>query len=553
MIFKNLHFLKRKKEIFVESSIVIFLVFSYCFAFSELKKSSDLVEPLIDSPAKMAGSDFNGDGIHDILLGARLNDDGPGANAAGAAYILYGTASFSKTYFLNGAGVDVTLLGKAASDFFSRSLASAGDINSDGFDDIIVGAYQNNDGPGTNDAGAVYILFGHPSLVATIRMDGAGADATVLGKAATDRLGISVAGAGDLNGDGFDDVAMGADQNNDGPGADNAGAVYILYGGSALSANYRLDGTGVNVTVLGKAALDGLGKSLGGAQGSPIGSGGDINSDGLDDLIVGAPLNNDGGSDDEGAVYVLFGGTSLASTIELNGTGVAITLIGTSTNDYIGETVSGIGDINQDGFSDFAAGGGFADEVGADTGMLYIVYGRSSFTVTTIDTQAAGQDVSIAGKVLGDRFGDTVFSAGDVNDDGFHDVIMGALSNDDNGTSAGAAYLLYGGSSLSSSIRLNEAGVDVTFLGKAANSLFGITVASVGDVNNDGFPDLLFGEGYNDELAADTGQAYIVFGTESLSSTNRMDGVGSDVTIRGKAADDRLGTAIGGGRGFLGP
>ncbi len=533
------------------STFLIFFLTFLSILFPYNLSSRELSGPFIDSPGKTIGSDFNGDGIHDLLMGARLNDDIAGA--AGAAYILYGTDAFSKTYLLNGTGVNVTLLGKASNDFFSRGLTSAGDVNADGFDDIVVGAYGNNDGPGANNAGAVYLLYGSPNLAATIQMNGAGGNVTVLGKAGTDRLGIAVGGAGDMNGDGFDDMAMAADQNDDGPGANNAGAVYILYGGSALSADYRLDGAGVSVSILGKAASDRLGYQLGGSQGPTIAPAGDINRDGFDDLIMGAPYNNDGGSDDEGAAYVLFGGSSLTATIRLDGAGANLTLIGTTANDFLGEAVSGAGDINNDGFDDVIVGAGYSDEVALNAGMAYIIYGRSSFPNATLDTQTAQQDLSIAGKAASDRFGEEVSGAGDLNDDGIHDVMIGALLNGDNGSGSGAAFLLYGSPSLSSSYRLNGEGVDVTFQGKAANSYFATSVSGVGDVNNDGFPDFLFGEGYNDDLAADAGQAYIVFGSGSLSSTITMNGPGPDVTIRAKAADDRLGAAVGGGRGNPGP
>ncbi|MEK7791060.1 MAG: integrin alpha, partial [Deltaproteobacteria bacterium] len=494
--------------------------------------------------------DFNGDGIHDVLMGARLNDDI--ATNAGAVYVLYGTSSFSRTYLLNGDGVSVTLLGKATLDYLGRALASAGDVNADGFDDIVVGAYQNNDGPGANNAGAVYILYGNPNLSATIQMNGAGVDVTVLGKAATDRLGVSVGGAGDVNGDGFDDISMAADQNNDGPGANNAGAIYILYGSASLSADYRLDGAGVNVTVLGKAALDQLGFATGGRNVPLVATAGDVNRDGFDDLMMGAPYNNDGGSDDEGAAYVLFGGSSLSATIRLDGEGVNLTLIGTTTNDFLG-SVSGAGDVNNDGFDDLIVGAGYSDELTLDAGMAYIIYGRSSFPNATLDTQTAQQDLSIAGKAASDRFGESVSAAGDLNDDGIYDVMMAGLGNGDNGAASGAAFLLYGSPSLSSSYRLNGAGVDVTFQGKAANSYFASSVSGIGDVNNDGIPDFIFGEGYNDDLGVDAGQVYIIFGSESLSSTITMNGAGPDVTIRAKAANDRLGAAVGGGRANPGP
>ncbi|MEK7791272.1 MAG: integrin alpha, partial [Deltaproteobacteria bacterium] len=196
----------------------------------------------------------------------------------------YGTASFSSTYRLDGAGVDVTLLGKAALDNFGRGLSSGGDVNGDGFNDLVIGAYQNNDG-GSDDEGAVYILYGHPNFASTIRTAGAGADVTIVGKAINDFLGRTVSDAGDVNGDGFDDIIMGAYGNNDGPGANDAGAAYILYGSASLSQNYDIEGAGVNVTLLGKAATDSLSYDGGGGTGPGVSGAGDINRDGFDDII----------------------------------------------------------------------------------------------------------------------------------------------------------------------------------------------------------------------------------------------------------------------------
>ncbi|MEK7791496.1 MAG: hypothetical protein AAB309_07730, partial [Deltaproteobacteria bacterium] len=141
-------------------------------------------------------------------------------------------------------------------------------------------------------------------------------------------------------------------------------------------------------------------------------------------------------------------------------------------------------------------------------------------------------------------------TAGDGNDDGMHDLIINARVNGDFASNAGASYLLYGSTSLASLI--NAGSSDVTFQGKVASSTL-YALSGVGDVNNDGFPDVFLGEYNNDDIGADAGAAYIVFGTDSLSSTIQLNGPNVNVTIQGKAAGDNLGVAAGGGRMNPGP
>lgn len=502
--------------------------------------NNDLVAPLVDSPAKTIGSDFNGDGIHDIAMDADLNNDG--ATDGGAVYILYGAGSLSSTYQLNGEGVNVTIIGKGASDSLGRSLKSAGDVNSDGFDDLIMGAPLNNDGPGANDAGAAYILYGHPSLSADYDLNGNGVDITILGKAAVDRLGNGVSGAGDINGDGFDDILVGANGNDD--AINNGGAVYILYGSASLSADYRMDGTGANVTILGKGDTDYLG-----IEG--ISSAGDVNADGFDDLIVGAYGNSDLVSSN-GAAYLLFGSSSLSADYRIGGAGVNLTLLGGGSIDGFGRGASGIGDINNDGFHDFAASSHLNDNSGGtDAGAAYIMYGRLFEANRTIQMTTEGPNLTIIGVTTAqDRLGRWVTSAGDINEDGFHDIVTGAS---DTGTvdNQGAGYIIYGSTSLASQI--NAGNNDVTITGKANGDGMGLTSSGLGDVNNDGFPDVAFSAIYNNDGATDGGAVYIIFGGESISASFLVAGSGPNVTILGKAASDRFGRFIGGGRGGMGP
>ncbi len=423
-----------------------------------------LVEPLVDSPGKTIGSDFNGDGIHDIMTSSILNDDPPGDNG-GAVYILYGTSSFSSTYRLDGAGVNVTVLAKAASDRLGVRTASAGDLNSDGFDDIVMGANLNDDGA-VSDSGAAYILYGHPSLASDIRLDGSGVDVTIIGKTASEHFGYDVASGGDINGDGFDDLLVTGRYSDDGPGT-NSGSVFILYGSASLSADYDIAGTGVNVTITGKAASDSL---------SRVSSAGDVNSDGFDDVLMGALFNDDGADPNGGTLYVLFGGSSLASDTRA-AAATNITLLGKAANDYLGVKVSGLGDINGDGFADFGGGAlGNDDGPGANNnGAGYIIYGRTFPANLTLDTASTEENVRLLGNADTDTLGEDGFAAaGDVNDDGLADIFAASRLNDAQANNAGTAYIIYGSTSLASSITMGNN--DVTITGKTASDQFGFSI-----------------------------------------------------------------------------
>jgi len=452
------------------------------------------IDPLIDSPGKTVGSDFNGDGIHDIIVGADKNNDG-GSDDEGAAYIFFGASNLSGTKALGGGqSADVTILGKTTSDSLGRNISSAGDVNGDGFDDFIVGV-PYDDGEAAS-AGAAYVFFGASNLSGTKTLGGGqSADVTILGKAASDYLGRGVSSAGDVNGDGFDDVIVGADGNDD--AGSYAGAAYIVFGASNLSGTKSLGGVdSADVTILGKAATDYLGRSVSGA--------GDVNGDGLDDVIVGAYSNNDGATDG-GAVYVVFGASNLSGTKSLGGVDSAdVTILGKANDDRLGfRSVSGSGDVNGDGFDDVIMGAHLNDDGASDGGAAYVVFGASNLSGTKDLGGGQSADVTILGKASTDRLGFSTSGAGDINDDGFDDVIVGAYQNNDGGSNnEGAAYIIFGASDLSGTKDTGNSDEDVRILGKASNNRLGIGVSGVGDVNGNGISDIIVGADRNADCTA---------------------------------------------------
>jgi hypothetical protein len=233
---------------------------------------------------------------------------------------------------------DVIFAGEAGFDYFGSSVAAAGDVNGDGFSDVIVGAYSNNAGGAL--AGRAYLYFGGPS------MDNI-ADVIFTGEAGFDYFGISVAAAGDVNGDGFSDVIVGA-YGNDAGGVD-AGRAYLYFGGASMD-NIP------DVIFTGEASFDRFGTSVSSAD--------DVNQDGFPDVIVGAPL----GGNAAGRIYLYFGGASMDNIADIIFTGEA-------SSDLFGMSVSSAGDVNRDGFSDVIVGANENSAVGYKMGRAYVYAG----------------------------------------------------------------------------------------------------------------------------------------------------------------------------------
>ncbi|MBK7253013.1 MAG: FG-GAP repeat protein [Ignavibacteria bacterium] len=378
--------------------------------------------------------------------------------------------------------------GFAAGDQFGYSISSAGDVNGDGYSDLIIGA-PFNDAGGLN-AGRAYIYFGGSII-------NSGVDVILTGLAASDRFGFYVSTAGDVNGDGYSDVIVGAPFNN--AGGTDAGRAYIYFGGSAMN----------NV-----ADLIMTGEAAGDQFGSSVSSAGDVNGDGYSDVIVGAILNDAGGTG-AGRAYIYFGGSSMNNVADLIMTGEA-------GSDQFGVSVSSAGDVNGDGYSDVIVGANGNDAGGSNAGRAYIYFGGSAMNNVA--------DVIMTGAAAGDQFGISVSSAGDVNGDGYSDVIVGAYGNDAVGTDAGRAYVYFGGSSMNSV-------ADLIMTGAAAFDLFGISVSSAGDMNGDGYSDVIVGANGNDAGGSDAGRAYVYFGGSSMNNV-------ADLIMTGAAAIDQFGIPV---------
>jgi hypothetical protein len=456
---------------------------------------------------------------------------------AGSAHAL-GAGVFPAAFEL--ASLDGTngfvLSGVGAGDLSGSSVASAGDVNGDGYDDLIIGAYEADPG-GRARAGETYVVFGGEFVGAggTIELSdllpASGGDGTsgfvVSGIDAGDRSGYSVAPAGDVNGDGLDDLIVGA-RTADPGGLGEAGECYIVFGAPGIGAGGSIDPSGLDGT-------DGfvlLGIDAGDQSGFSVSRAGDVNGDGLDDLIIGAPNADPSGALDAGESYVVFGDAGLGAggslqLATLDGAN-GFVLEGIDSNDYSGCSVSSAGDVNGDGLDDLIVGARRANPSSRLlAGESYVVFGAvglgadGSVALEGLLPASGGDGTDgfvLKGISASDFSGFSVSAVGDVNADGVDDLIIGAPNADPDARSeAGESYVVFGGVGLGAggSLELSalNGGNGFVVNGVAEKDFSGRSVAPAGDVDGDGLDDLIIGaRSANPPGRLRAGESYVVFG-----------------------------------------
>lgn len=404
----------------------------------------------------MAMGDFDGDGFEDLVVGA--------SNGSYIA-ITYGTgAILSSTTVSTDTAVVIT--GASSSDFFGVNLAS-GDVNGDGYDDILVGATTSS------SAGAVYLIYGKATPLTSGAVESDSANIKFTGT--SENLGVVA--LDDLNGDGFADLVIGARLNS--TSSESAGAVYILYGRSSTFTTGSMASV-ASFQFTGEAAADKFGSSL---------AVGDLNGDGLAEVVAGAPNNDDAGID-AGAVYIVYGSTTLLSGSASIGAS-ASKLTGEVAGDLAGKA-GGLAisaqSIDGDSYNDLLVGATQNDDGAINAGAVYIVPG-SAASYSTLTSLGSSSFHEIINGVSGSGMPASL-ATGDFNQDGLGDLVIGApyISS---GT--GTVYVIPGSAS-QADLNLTNA---TEFVGSSAGDTFGTTVA-VGDLNGDHFPELLMGAvGYN--------------------------------------------------------
>lgn len=389
-------------------------------------------------------------------------------------------------------------------DYFGISVAALGDLDGDGVGDIAVGA---NDDDGGLNRGGVWILFLNSN--GTVKAHQKISD-TQGGFTGTlddwDRFGISIASLGDLDGDGVTDLAVGASYDDD--GGDDRGAVWVLFlnADSTVKAHQKIsDIEGGFTGILDDR--DGFGSS--------VASLGDLDRDGVGDLAVGAVYDDDGGAN-RGAVWILFLNPNGTVKSHQKISSTAGGLAGVLDDDDAFHALASLGDLDGDGVGDLAVGAAWDDDGGTGRGAVWMLFLNTDGTVK--GHQKISDTEGCFGGILDDddHFGASVASMGDLDGDGVGDLAVGTWGDDDGGKGQiadhGAVWILLLNTNGTIRYQQKISETQGGFTGTLDDiDQFGKALASPGDLDGDGAPDLAVGAWHDGDGGYQRGAAWVLF------------------------------------------
>ena len=415
--------------------------------------------------------DVNGDGYADVIIGAPYYDHGQ--ENEGAAWVYHGSAQGLSN---KSANFDE---GNQADAWFGYAVATAGDVNGDGYSDVIVSAPWYDSSSTTSNDGYVWVWHGSASGISETNNWRAGCFQD------NAHCGTSVATAGDVNRDGYDDVIIGASGFSH---WEDWEGVALVWHGSAAGVNGGENGSPFDPDWWGECNQEEA------AYGASVSTAGDVNGDGYSDVIVGAPGYTNGQSHEGGAWLYLGSSSGLEDTSANHDEG-------NQTDALFGRSVSTAGDVNGDGYADVIVGAHRYTNDKDEEGRVWVWHGGPSGISETRDWQYEGNQLDA-------HFGWSVATAGDVNGDGYSDVIIGSYMHQLPHPDEGAAFVFHGAPGGLG----QEAGW--TKASNKENAKFGWSVGTAGDVNGDGLADVIVGAPYWDGGQTAEGRAWVYLGDE---------------------------------------
>eukprot|EP00008_Paramoeba_atlantica_P003901 CAMPEP_0201490322 /NCGR_PEP_ID=MMETSP0151_2-20130828/26205_1 /ASSEMBLY_ACC=CAM_ASM_000257 /TAXON_ID=200890 /ORGANISM="Paramoeba atlantica, Strain 621/1 / CCAP 1560/9" /LENGTH=492 /DNA_ID=CAMNT_0047876249 /DNA_START=62 /DNA_END=1540 /DNA_ORIENTATION=- len=421
-----------------------------------------------------------------------------GAFGVGQAYVVFGNSDLSTPINISNLNGEngFQLLGVSASTLTGNAVSGVGDVNGDGIDDVLVGA------PYAGVGGKVYVVFGNSTFNSPIQLDNLdGNNGFIIEGTKNYQAGSAVAGLGDVNGDGYVDILIGASSH-----------AFVVFGNSQFNQTFPLS------LLDGSNGFSMKGESVDDQFGDAVGPAGDLNEDGLKDFLVGAPWANGY----LGSTYVIFGQPSFDSSLNLaslNGSN-GFRIDGVASLGESGNSVDTAGDVNGDGHVDILIGAFFASNnpkrPDNENGNAYVVFGQKDYPpVFNLGELTGVNGFQIYGINEKDQCGTSVAGVGDMNGDGFDDIVIGAPHASPTSLNSGQSYIVFGKSDFPQTFELkNLNGKNGYALdGSGLTAYSGVGVGAAGDFNKDGFADVIIGAPQYDHS---TGQSYIVFGGKDL-------------------------------------
>ncbi|MAG34316.1 MAG: hypothetical protein CL908_25840, partial [Deltaproteobacteria bacterium] len=476
---------------------------------------SDQASAMLGISVASAG-DVDGDGFADVLVGAASFD--AGEPDEGAAFIFLGSAD--GILDATPLSAHTQLESDQAGAGFGSSVSSAGDVNGDGYADVLVGATGYDADP--PDEGAAFVFLGGATGIADAGPTGA--HARLESDQADAAFGISVASAGDVDGDGYADILIGADHYD--AGEPDEGAAFVFLG--SLTGIANASPASAHAQLESDQADAHFGRSVSSAS--------DVDGDGFDDILIGAP-GYDWGEVDEGAAFVFLG--SASGIADGDPVSADTQIEANQASAGMGTSVAGAGDVNGDGYADVILGAPLFDAGETDEGAAFVFLGSASGIP---DAGAVDAAIQLEADQPEAQFGSSVASASDVDGDGFADVIVGAALFDAGEMDEGAAFVFLGGASGIADGDPEQAIASIR--GGQTDAFLGSSVSSAGDIDGDGFDDVVVGAPFFDAGEPDEGAAFLFLGSPTGIASSDPDS--AHARIEGDQAYAYLGSSVAG-------